>query len=368
MDENGIITMTNTDGTTYTADIGGLIKTYNFVDSDQIDFTATLQVDGSYNVTGTIKGGSITDAMLESGYLASVTEQANIASTSSQNANAKAILAESYAKGGTNTRTGEDTDNAKYYSDRASALVDVDIATTSKAGIVKPDGTTITVDENGLINALGGHTHSNKATLDSITEDDLDNWNAKVDVEDLDGYATLENRQTFTGAKGFSKGAIFYGKDAELLPTDVGSYITLYKDATYGLRILGYNGSAYQPFTIGSLISTGIFSMQFLANGDVLVNGRLRLPSASADPTGSLLAGMIYYNTTDNIVKFYDGTSWKKIGGGTAGETIYDNTESGMTATNVQDAVDELNESLNNGNLQFQVANGKLQWRYDEGV
>lgn len=185
MDENGVITMTNADGTSYTADIGNLIKTYNFVDSDQIDFTATLQLDGSYSVTGTIKGGSITDAMIESGYLASVTAQASSASTSSQNATAKATLAESYAKGGTNTRTGEDTDNAKYYSDRASALVDVDIATTSKAGIVKPDGTTIIVDADGTIHSPGGHTHANKATLDSITEQDLTDWNAKASTVNI---------------------------------------------------------------------------------------------------------------------------------------------------------------------------------------
>lgn len=41
------------------------------------------------------------------------------AASSSTSAGSFATLAESYAKGGTNTRTGEDTDNAKYYMEQA---------------------------------------------------------------------------------------------------------------------------------------------------------------------------------------------------------------------------------------------------------
>ena len=88
-----------------------------------------------------------------------------------------AILSKSYAVGGTGTRIGEDTDNSKYYSelaktesdkatteadrakteaDRASSIVNIGIATTEKAGIVKPDGTTITVDADGTIHSVGG--------------------------------------------------------------------------------------------------------------------------------------------------------------------------------------------------------------------
>lgn len=72
-------------------------------------------------------------------------------------------LAESYAHGGTGKREGEDTDNAKYYSeqakasaDKAAAVSDIGIMTTEKAGIGKPDGTTITVDEDGTMHSVGG--------------------------------------------------------------------------------------------------------------------------------------------------------------------------------------------------------------------
>ena len=43
------------------------------------------------------------------------------ATTKAGDASVSATLAQSYAKGGTNTRTGEDTDNAKYYKERAEA-------------------------------------------------------------------------------------------------------------------------------------------------------------------------------------------------------------------------------------------------------
>ena len=43
----------------------------------------------------------------------------------------------------------------------------------------------------------------------------------------------------------------------------------------------------------------------------------------------------------------------------TAEDTSYDNAASGLAATNVQDAVDELNDSLDNGNISFYSINGE---------
>ncbi len=47
-------------------------------------------------------------------------DSADDADESADNAAESATLAESYAKGGTSTRTGEDTDNAKYYKEQAA--------------------------------------------------------------------------------------------------------------------------------------------------------------------------------------------------------------------------------------------------------
>lgn len=50
-------------------------------------------------------------------------DSANQAYRSSENANAFAIEAQSWARGGTNTRNGEDTDNAKYYAEQAREFI-----------------------------------------------------------------------------------------------------------------------------------------------------------------------------------------------------------------------------------------------------
>lgn len=118
MSDDGILTMTTEDGTQFTADIGSMIPVLTFEDS------ATIAV--SVNGTGknktysfSIKTGSVTDAMLQPNYLADIRVESANASAYAQSANAKSVLAESYAIGGTGTREGEDTDNAKYYMEQA---------------------------------------------------------------------------------------------------------------------------------------------------------------------------------------------------------------------------------------------------------
>lgn len=54
-------------------------------------------------------------------YLPQIIENANLASSSATIAVNNAALSKSYAVGGTCTRTGEDTDNSKYYSEQSQA-------------------------------------------------------------------------------------------------------------------------------------------------------------------------------------------------------------------------------------------------------
>ena len=147
------------------------------------------------------------------------TQKASEALNSAENAklsedksveNAK--LSESYAVGGTGTRTGEDTDNAKYYNqqasdnadrakeeaDRASSIANIGIATTEKAGIVKPDGETIRVDPDGTIHADRGTTSytdlENKPTINDIE------LNGNKTIDELGGL-TEESTVSFTEAE-----------------------------------------------------------------------------------------------------------------------------------------------------------------------
>lgn len=54
-------------------------------------------------------------------YLPQIIQNANTASSAAVTAVNNATLSKSYAIGGTGTRTGEDTDNSKYYSERSQA-------------------------------------------------------------------------------------------------------------------------------------------------------------------------------------------------------------------------------------------------------
>ena len=134
------------DGTEQPVDMSSLVTQYEFKDSTTIAFS----VDSTGKISASIKNGSITDAMLETGYLANITAQAtkaesmaNSATTSSNSAYDNAKLSQSYAIGGSGVRDGEDTDNAKYYCEHANALT---------IGKANGQGITFSITADNLLN------------------------------------------------------------------------------------------------------------------------------------------------------------------------------------------------------------------------
>lgn len=134
------------DGSKQYVDMSALITQYEFKDSTTIAFS----VDSTGKVSASIKNGSITDAMLETGYLANITAQAtkaesmaNSATTSSNSAYDNAKLSQSYAIGGAGVRDGEDMDNAKYYCEHANALT---------IGKANGQGITFSITADNLLN------------------------------------------------------------------------------------------------------------------------------------------------------------------------------------------------------------------------
>ena len=116
------------------------------------------QADTSATSASTSATNASTSATTATNKATEASTSATNASNSATQASEKATLAESYAKGGTNTRQGEDTDNAKYYMEQAeiyaeSASQGIIPATPSTIGGVKPDNVTITVDGVGTITA-----------------------------------------------------------------------------------------------------------------------------------------------------------------------------------------------------------------------
>lgn len=96
------------DGTSIEVDLSRLMKYDEFLNSDTIAFS--ISADGK--ATAIVKEGSIEEKHLRPDYLAEIKVEAAKAEKS-------ATEAESYAHGGTDSRKGENADNAKYYSNIA---------------------------------------------------------------------------------------------------------------------------------------------------------------------------------------------------------------------------------------------------------
>ena len=166
MSDDGIITMTTEDGTQFTADIGSMIPVLTFEDSATIAVSVTgTGKNKTYSFS--IKTGSVTDDMLQPNYLADIRVESANASAYAQSANAKSVLAESYAVGGTGTREGEDTDNAKYYMEQAKQQTG---GIPTKVSELENDAGYITKDVDNLTNYYDKTTTDQKLANIDLTD------------------------------------------------------------------------------------------------------------------------------------------------------------------------------------------------------
>lgn len=162
-----ILYMVLEDGSEMPVDLSAFITNVEFVDSTTI--RAVIGTDGK--VAFEIIDGSITSNKLQPNYLADIQLEATKASQSATNAQESADNAEASAV------------RAEEAAQIAQSVSKVDIATTSKAGIVKPDGTTITVDTDGTIHGVGGGG--------DVTKEDLENYLPKTGGE-MVGRVTID--------------------------------------------------------------------------------------------------------------------------------------------------------------------------------
>lgn len=166
MSDDGIITMTTEDGTQFTADIGSMLPVLTFEDSATIAVSVTgTGKNKTYSFS--IKTGSVTDDMLQPNYLADIRVESANASAYAQSANAKSVLAESYAIGGTGTREGEDTDNAKYYMEQAKQQTG---GIPTKVSELENDAGYITKDADNLTNYYDKITTDQKLANIDLTD------------------------------------------------------------------------------------------------------------------------------------------------------------------------------------------------------
>lgn len=269
MSDDGIITMTTEDGTQFTADIGSMIPVLTFSDSDSI----------SVNVTGsgknktysfTIKNGSVTEDMLQPNYLADIKVESAKAAASAQSANDKAVLSKSYAVGGTGTRQGEDTDNAKYYMEQAKQQTG---GIPTKVSELENDAGYITKKVSDLTNYYDKTTVDEK--IDAIPKTDLTNYLTKTgDGSNL--TAVFEEATTLEELTTGEKLSSIFGK-LKLAVKNLKSLISLIGttdistigDGTITGGLSDVNGKLPQlkvlkiPLGVKTTLNPGIFSLLF---------------------------------------------------------------------------------------------------------
>lgn len=158
MDENGVITMITEDGTTYTADVSAILKTYSFTNSSTIGWTVTRN-GNNFTVVADVIDGSITANKLQPNYLADVTAQAQAASAAATAASGSASDAtdsaedsEAWAvgqRGGVDVPSTDPAyhNNAKYWKEQAQEIAQQSLSGLSDVSITNPqDGDLLAYD------------------------------------------------------------------------------------------------------------------------------------------------------------------------------------------------------------------------------
>lgn len=269
MSDDGIITMTTEDGTQFTADIGSMIPVLTFEDSSTIAVSVTgTGKNKTYSFS--IKTGSVTDDMLQPNYLADIRVESANASAYAQSANAKSVLAESYAVGGTGTREGEDTDNAKYYMEQAKQQTG---GIPTKVSELENDAGYITKKVSDLTNYYDKNTVDKK--IDAIPKTDLANYltktgdgsNLTVAFEEATNLEELTTGEKLSSIFGKLKLAV---KNLKSLISLIGTTdISTIGDGTITGGLNDVNGKLPQlkvlkiPLGVKTTLNPGTFSLLF---------------------------------------------------------------------------------------------------------
>ena len=210
------IILTLIDGTKQYIDLAALITQYEFLDSDTVAFS----IDSAGKVSAIVKEASIQEKHLRPDYLGDIKVEAakaqasqsaaaksesnakaseTAAAASESNAAASATKAQSYATGGTNSRTGEDTDNAKYYSQQSAqsqsaAAESADTANTKAEEAEASAATAKTNADNAAGSANIANEKANSATIAVSNSNAAQQYasNAAASADTAQNYAVAD--------------------------------------------------------------------------------------------------------------------------------------------------------------------------------
>lgn len=196
MSEDGIITMKTTDGSTFTADVGALIKDYSFEDSTTIAFNVVLDSEGNKTVMASIPDGSVTENKLQPNFLADCRTAKSGAEAAAGSAEESARLAGEYAAEAGRGAGG----NALAYEDNVLSLKH-DETVISSVTIETGSGDYSELENKPSIN--GVVLEGNKTTEDLLIEassissyDSIEEALADTSLEDGEYFSTNESDET----------------------------------------------------------------------------------------------------------------------------------------------------------------------------
>lgn len=200
-------------------DMSDLITQYEFKGTDTIAFS----VDSDGKVSASIKSGSITKAMLSSEVMSAITLSENNAAASAQaaaqsatNAELDAKLSQSYSVGKSGIRDGEDTDNAKYYSeqaknyaDKAQEIVGSNFITQAEKGVA--NGVAVLNTNLAVEKAVSDEKGNNiQGTYAKKSDTMVNLFSPELHTTTVNGITCVDNHD---GTADVGNGVIYYRTD-----------------------------------------------------------------------------------------------------------------------------------------------------------
>nr|DAM78320.1 MAG TPA: Neck appendage protein [Caudoviricetes sp.] len=355
------IILTLIDGTKQYIDLTALITQYEFLDSDTVAFS----IDSAGKVSAIVKEASIQEKHLQPNYLADIKVEVakaqasqsaaaksesnakaseTAAAASESNAAASATKAQSYATGGTNSRTGEDTDNAKYYSQQSAqsqsaAATSADTASTKAEEAAANAATAKTSADNAAGSANLANEKANSAANSATTA--VSNSNAAQQYAS-NAAASADTAQNYAVAD-----------------TDSAKYY--YEQAR---RISESFSGALRP--MGTVAFANLPALSEADGGSMYnISDQFTTTAEFKEGAGNTIpAGANVYKTEDGKWDILAGTPVTGVKGSAESEYRRGNVD--ITAENVgavsQKEFDELNiggTNLFHGTKEFEITNAK---------
>lgn len=355
------IILTLIDGTKQYIDLTALITQYEFLDSDTVAFS----IDSAGKVSAIVKEASIQEKHLQPNYLADIKVEVakaqasqsaaaksesnakaseTAAAASGSNAAASATKAQSYATGGTNSRTGEDTDNAKYYSQQSAqsqsaAATSADTASTKAEEAAANAATAKTSADNAAGSANLANEKANSAANSATTA--VSNSNAAQQYAS-NAAASADTAQNYAVAD-----------------TDSAKYY--YEQAR---RISESFSGALRP--MGTVAFANLPALSEADGGSMYnISDQFTTTAEFKEGAGNTIpAGANVYKTEDGKWDILAGTPVTGVKGSAESEYRRGNVD--ITAENVgavsQKEFDELNiggTNLFHGTKEFEITNAK---------